>query len=83
MRLGTRTHRRLRYKYLVVLVVLGGIIGAIVQAAASTPSFNVTSDIRAGLALGALAGAAVSAVALYADVPRCPICKSRNVRAPR
>ena len=69
--------------YLVVIVFLGGIIGAIVQVLASTPAFNVTPDIRIGLALGGLAGAAVFAVALYADAPRCPICKSKNVQAPR
>ena len=69
--------------YLVVVVFLGGIIGAIVQVVASTSGLNITSDVRVGLALGALAGGAVFAVALFADVPRCPICKTKNVQAPR
>ena len=69
--------------YLVVVVFLGGVIGAIVQVVASTSGLNVTSDVRVGLALGALAGAAVFAVALFADAPRCPICKTKNVQAPR
>ena len=69
--------------YLVVVVFLGGVIGAIVQVVASTSGLNVTSDIRAGLAIGALAGAAIFVVALYADVPRCPICKTKNMQSPR
>lgn len=69
--------------YLVAVVFVGGIIGAIVQVVASTAGLSVTSDIRAGLALGALAGAAVFSVAFYADVPRCPICRTKNMQAPR
>jgi uncharacterized membrane protein required for colicin V production len=69
--------------YLVVVVFLGGIIGAIVQAVASTSGLNVTSDVRVGLALGGLAGVAVFAVALYADAPRCPVSRTKNVQAPR
>ena len=69
--------------YLVVILFLGGIIGAIVQIVASASGFNVTLDVRPGLALGALAGAAVFAVAMFADTPRCPICNTKNVQAPR
>ena len=71
--------------YFAVLLVLGGIIGAVVQFLVSTSGFinTLNLDYRVGLVFGALVGIVLFAAAYYPDQPRCPVCRTTNLQVPR
>ena len=70
--------------YFAVLIFVGGIIGAIAQAVASTPgAFSINVDLRFGLIFGALVGLTLFVSAYVTDQLLCPICRTENLHAPR